>query len=221
MFDARFPGQFLDAETGLFHNGFRDYNATTGRYIESDPLGLEDGWNTYGYAEQDSINGTDSYGSRKIVAYVWDGLSEAGHVMLTELDGSPILNQYPHKPALALSGFVWSAKNKAPADRAIPFFNHPERKPSVYVLDIENDAIFDALVGWNIRNDEWRLFPLTGGRYNSTNCVDAASSSLRGGGIDLDDTNLLGIQSPSALRRSLDIEARKPQSRVMKVEMPE
>ena len=43
VFDARFPGQFLYAEKGLFHNGFRDYDAKMGRYIESDPLGLEAG----------------------------------------------------------------------------------------------------------------------------------------------------------------------------------
>ncbi len=33
-----FPGQFSDAETGLWHNGFRDYDPVTGRYIQSDPV---------------------------------------------------------------------------------------------------------------------------------------------------------------------------------------
>ena len=49
-FDLRFPGQRYDEETGLFHNGFRDYHSGLGRYVQSDPLGLEAGWNTYGYA---------------------------------------------------------------------------------------------------------------------------------------------------------------------------
>ena len=48
-FNARFPGQFLDVETGLFHNGYRDYDARLGRYVQSDPIGLGGGWNTYGY----------------------------------------------------------------------------------------------------------------------------------------------------------------------------
>jgi RHS repeat-associated protein len=43
------PGQELDAETGFFHNGFRDYDPASGRYVESDPLGLAAGWNAYVY----------------------------------------------------------------------------------------------------------------------------------------------------------------------------
>ncbi|WP_267897524.1 RHS repeat-associated core domain-containing protein [Dyella psychrodurans] len=28
---VRFPGQYFDAETGLFYNGHRDYDSATGR----------------------------------------------------------------------------------------------------------------------------------------------------------------------------------------------
>ena len=34
----RFPGQYYDSETGTHYNYFRDYDPTTGRYIESDPI---------------------------------------------------------------------------------------------------------------------------------------------------------------------------------------
>ena len=37
-YNARFPGQYFDAETGLNYNYFRDYDPSTGRYIESDPI---------------------------------------------------------------------------------------------------------------------------------------------------------------------------------------
>ena len=46
----RFPGQWFQAESGLHQNWMRDYDPTTGRYLQADPLGLVDGANIYGYA---------------------------------------------------------------------------------------------------------------------------------------------------------------------------
>lgn len=45
--NLRFSGQYYDAETGLSYNYLRDYDARTGRYIQSDRLGLEGGINTF------------------------------------------------------------------------------------------------------------------------------------------------------------------------------
>ena len=60
--NIRFPGQYFDAETGLHYNYFRDYNPDTGRYVESDPIGLWGGVSTYGYAEQNPAVIMDPYG---------------------------------------------------------------------------------------------------------------------------------------------------------------
>ncbi|WP_208353075.1 RHS repeat domain-containing protein [Pseudaestuariivita rosea] len=48
----RFPGQWFQSESGLHQNWMRDYDPTTGRYIQGDPLGLVDGASVYGYALQ-------------------------------------------------------------------------------------------------------------------------------------------------------------------------
>jgi len=50
VFSLRFPGQRYDGASGLNYNYFRDYEATTGRYVESDPIGLGGGISTYLYA---------------------------------------------------------------------------------------------------------------------------------------------------------------------------
>jgi RHS repeat-associated protein len=48
-YNLGYPGQYYDAESNLWHNGFRDYEPTIGRYLQSDPIGLAGGVSTYGY----------------------------------------------------------------------------------------------------------------------------------------------------------------------------
>jgi RHS repeat-associated protein len=45
----RYPGQYEDAETGLYYNRFRYYDPETGRYLSEDPIGLAGGVASYGY----------------------------------------------------------------------------------------------------------------------------------------------------------------------------
>ncbi|MDO9163299.1 MAG: RHS repeat-associated core domain-containing protein [Methylococcaceae bacterium] len=61
-YNLRFPGQYYDQETGLHYNYFRDYDPSTGRYIQSDPIGLSGGLNTYGYVGGDPVNVVDPLG---------------------------------------------------------------------------------------------------------------------------------------------------------------
>ena len=63
VFNLRFPGQYADAESGLLHNGFRDYCAACGRYIQSDPTGLDGGLSTYGYVSSNQLIAFDLLGT--------------------------------------------------------------------------------------------------------------------------------------------------------------
>lgn len=51
----RLPGQYFDKETNLHYNYFRDYDPSIGRYVESDPIGLEGGLNTYVYVRSNPL----------------------------------------------------------------------------------------------------------------------------------------------------------------------
>ena len=59
----RLPGQYFDPETGYNHNGFRDYAGTLTRYVESDPIGLAGGTNTFQYAGGNPFKNIDPNGT--------------------------------------------------------------------------------------------------------------------------------------------------------------
>jgi RHS repeat-associated protein len=62
VFDLRFPGQRYDAASGLYYNYFRDYDPTTGRYPQPDPIGLMGGVSLYGYVGGDPMTRIDPLG---------------------------------------------------------------------------------------------------------------------------------------------------------------
>jgi RHS repeat-associated protein len=61
-YNLRFPGHYYNQETGLFDYYFRDYDPQTGRYLESDPIGLRAGVNTYAYATRNPLSESDPFG---------------------------------------------------------------------------------------------------------------------------------------------------------------
>lgn len=99
--NLRLPGQEWDADTGFYHNGFRDYAPGWGKYLESDPIGLGGGVATYSYAGSNPIKRTDPSGL--IIPIVVDVVGDIGAcainpvcragaaVLLQELFGNAIL----------------------------------------------------------------------------------------------------------------------------------
>jgi RHS repeat-associated protein len=60
--NLRLPGQYADAETGWYNNGFRTHAPDLGRYIQADPICLAGGTNVYIYARGNPIKLSDPMG---------------------------------------------------------------------------------------------------------------------------------------------------------------
>lgn len=69
-----FPGQYRE-DDGTYYNYFRDYDPETGRYLQSDPVGLEGGLNTFSYAVSNPLRYVDPFG-----LYAWPAVGIVDHI---------------------------------------------------------------------------------------------------------------------------------------------
>lgn len=68
--------QFVLGASNL--NYFRDYDPATGRYVQSDPIGLNGGINTYTYADGNPLSEDDPLGKDGFFGNINQGVSPAG-----------------------------------------------------------------------------------------------------------------------------------------------
>jgi RHS repeat-associated protein len=117
-YNLRFPGQYYDVEKASNYNYFRDYDPTLGRYVESDPIGLRGGLNTFAYVSDDPLAQFDRLG-------LCQGSWQLMGVNFDQVPMMPTLTCTCYWVCAPCRGTVaWSGNTShLPSSRGVPFFN--------------------------------------------------------------------------------------------------
>jgi len=101
----------LDAETGLYYYRARYYDATVGRFLQTDPIGIAGGPNLYIYSSNDPINQFDPFGLDSIddLANFTAGFGDVVSLGLTDyLRGKIGINDVVDKCSTSYSVGWWA-----------------------------------------------------------------------------------------------------------------
>jgi RHS repeat-associated protein len=155
-FNLRFAGQYFDRETNTHYNYFRDYDPATGRYIESDPIGLRGGINTYTYVGGNPLSRTDPFGLFEMYG-CWGGSNWSG------CSSGPDIPANPQQPVDALDScykqhdYCYASTQSTDSTNSCPANQSTSSKPTISSCDAQLTQCLEK-VDYSKINSLWGLY---------------------------------------------------------------
>lgn len=175
-FNLRYPGQYFDKETKLHYNYFRTYAPSTGRYTQGDPIGLDGGWNRFGYVEGNPLHHVDprgldnpGMGPYAVGASVYYYSGGPGHVGVSVND-SRSFGYYPTSPSKTNYELIFPG---VPGTVELDKFYQSQPDKAVWLEgSVESVELLKRIIKKNSLNPE--VYTLL-----SNNCTTFVSKALR------------------------------------------
>ncbi len=154
VYNLRFPGQYYQSETGLNYNYFRDNDPQTGRYLESDPIGLFGGINTYNYARNTPVMRTDPQGLFAFnTSFTWHDVPKIDNVPWIPFFTSPLIGlTSPNLSSVRCTctncGGIWTLSNcSASLDVDVYIRNDLNATANAFSRSKEGEHVSDFMSG--------------------------------------------------------------------------